>query len=127
MSVTAVAPLPMTTTRLPAVVEVLGPVLRVDDLAAEALEAGQLGREALVVAVVAARAEQPAGGHLEGLARVGPLDLDGPQRPLAGPLGAHGPVAEADVAVDAVLLGGLADVGADRVAVGDRLRRRSTA
>ena len=45
-SVIAVAPEPITTTCLPRVVEVLGPLLRMDDLAREALHARELGRVA---------------------------------------------------------------------------------
>ena len=48
---------------LAGVVEVLGPVLRVDDRAGEALAAREVRGVALVVAVVAAGAEEPAGGQ----------------------------------------------------------------
>src|SRR5688572_19878947 len=97
-------------------------MLGMDDLASEAIEALELRGVALVVAVVAAGAEQPPRGHRERLPRL--LDLDGPQRALAVERCALHLVAEADVAVDAVLAGGLLDVGLDRGPVGDRLLPR---
>ena len=65
---------------LAAVVEVVGPVLRVDDGPGEAVEAGQVGEVALVVVVVAAAGPQEAAGHLLGLAAA----VDG-DRPTGGP------------------------------------------
>src|SRR5690606_954098 len=55
------------------------------------------------------------------LAGVGALGGDGPAGVGGGPLGAGDAVVEADVAVDARLGGGVDDVPADRLAVGDGL------
>ena len=81
-------------------------------------------RVALVVVVVAAAHEQEAAGQRHGLAAVAALHLHGPARVGARPLGAHDPVPEADLALDAVLAGGLAHVVEDRRTVGDRLGLR---
>ncbi len=102
------------------VVEVLRPVLGVDDPALEALAAGELRRVALVVAVIASAAVEEVAGQLDRLA-AGALGDHGPARLPAAPLGAHHPVAEADVLLDAVLARGLVDVVADLAAVGDRV------
>ena len=64
-----------------------------DHLAAEAVDAGELGRVALVVAVVAAVHEEEAAGESHRLPRVGPLRLDGPARLRARPGGFDDPVA----------------------------------
>ena len=61
---TAVAPLPITTIRLPAAVEVRGPVLGVHDLPGEVLAAGEVRAVALVVAVVAGAHVQEGAGEL---------------------------------------------------------------
>jgi hypothetical protein len=97
-------------------------MLRVDDRALEALAALELGREALVVAVVAAAHEQEAAREPDRLLRVGAQRLDRPSRVLGRPLGPDDPMVEADPPVDPVLPRGLADVVEDRRAVGDRLR-----
>src|SRR5690606_26226574 len=90
--------------------------------AAEALGAGELGGVSLVVAVIAAADEEEAAGHGHGVARLPPLDLDRPARLLARPGGGDDPVAEPDPLLDPGLAGGVADIGEDRRAVGDRLR-----
>ena len=77
-SVTAVAPLPITTTFLARPVEVGRPVLRVDDRAAELVRAGELRLVAVLVVVVAAAAPQEARGERHRLAVV--LGLDRPAR-----------------------------------------------
>ena len=92
------------------VVEVLGPELRMDDLAGEALGALELRREALVVAVVAAAQVEEVAGQAHGLARVGALGLDRPARVARRPRGAHHAMAEADLALDVVLARRLPDV-----------------
>ena len=66
-SVTAVAPLPMTTIRLPGEVEPLGPGLRVHDGAGEVVHAFEIGQVPVVVAVVAAAGEEEARRELDGL------------------------------------------------------------
>ena len=104
------------------VVDVLGPLLRVDDWAGEALHALEVRRVALVVAVVAAAEEQEPARHADRFARVAPLRLDGPPRVVARPLRARDAVVEADVFVDPVHGCGLAHVAPDRRPVGDGLR-----
>src|SRR5690606_21655633 len=106
---------------LPGVVEVLGPVLRVDDRALEPVPTGELGFVAVVVAVVARAGEEEAGGELEALAGVGALGGDEPAGVVGGPLGRDDLVVEADLAVDPEDPGGVLDVAQDRLAVGDRL------
>lgn len=100
-------------------VEVVRPLLRVDQRAGVALDAREDRRVALVVAVVAARAEQPRAGEPAGLAAG--LDLDGPVAVLARPRRAADRVAVADQPVDAALAGGLAQVLQDVRSVGDGL------
>ena len=104
------------------VVDVAGPVLRVDDPALEALAALELRQVALVVAVVARAAEQEAAGHAHRLPGVRPLGVHGPARIGARPLRPDHPVPEADPAVDAVLARRIAHVVEDRRPIGDRLR-----
>src|SRR5215218_4332113 len=90
-----------------------------DDLPLEALGAGELRREALVVAVVAGAAVEEVAGQLDRLAPV--LGANGPQRLRTRPLGRDDPVAEADFVLDPVLARRLADVVADLLAGGDRV------
>src|ERR1700688_2362262 len=103
------------------IVEVLGPMLGVNDLALKALGSLELWCVALVVAVVAACAEQPAARDVDRLTGVRAYRLHRPARLLARPLRTNHLVAEANVALDPVLVGRLADVAQDRWAVGDRL------
>ena len=105
---------------LAVVVDVVGPELRVHDLPAEALDARELRRVALVVAVVAGARVQEAAGQPDRLA--GALDLDRPARVGRGPRGRHHAVTEPDVPVDPVLARRVADVIQDRRAVDDRAR-----
>ena len=109
---------------LAGVVDVVAPELRMHQLAAEALDARPVGRVALVVPVVARAREQEPAGHLDRLAAVGALHLDGPARIGRGPLRGHDAVLEADLPVDSVLARRGADVVEDRRAVRDRLRSR---
>ena len=91
---------------LAGVVEVVRPVLGMDDRAGEALAARELGRVSLVVAEVAGAAAEPAAGDLGRLdlpVGAGPLDLDVPERLGARPLGANDAMAEADLVGDVVL------------------------
>ena len=101
---------------LAGVVEVLGPVLRVHDLAAESVAALELRGVALVVAVVAACAEDPVRAELHQLAGVRSRSTSTVQRASSRrPRRAEHLVVEADVGVDAVLRHGLAQVGQDLV------------
>ncbi len=113
---------------LAGVVQVGRPELRMHDAAVEIGRAGELGRVALRVAVVAAAGEQEvaadarAAGHTRGVGRV--RYLQRPARVGRRPVGTQHLVAEADLAVEAVLHRGVDDVAADRRAVGQRLRVR---
>src|SRR5207302_197776 len=104
---------------LPGVVEILRPVLRMDDLALEAIHAFEARRVALIVAVVAGTHHQEVRGDDDALTRVGAFGLDGPLRIFAGPLGPQHLVLVADLLVDAELPRRLLDVGQDRRPVGD--------
>ena len=121
MSVTAVAPEPMTTMRLPRDLEVDGPLLGVDHPAVEVLHALEIGLVAAVVAVVAGAVEVEVAGDDHGLAGVAALGGDGPAGVVGRPLGRHDPMVEPDLLVDPGLGRGVADVGEDLVAVGDGL------
>ena len=101
------------------VVQVLGPLLRVHELAPEAVDARELRRVAAVVVVVAAAQEHEVRRHLGRLAIA--LDLDRPAGVLARPAQAGHLVAVADLVLDPVLARGLAHVGQDRRAVGQGL------
>ena len=104
------------------VVEVLRPVLRMDDGAAEVLGARELRRIALVVVVVAAGREEERGGDLDLFPA--PVDAKRPAVVGVGPVRGDDLLAVADVLVDAVLGDGLLEVGHDRRPVGDRLLGR---
>ena len=119
--VTAVAPLPMTTTFLPATSRSFGPGLRVHDGAGEVGHAFEVGLVPVVVAVVAAAGEEERGRELDGLVGVGAFRGDVPERVGRRPVGRNDAVVEADVAVDAGLARRVLDVLEDGVAVGDRL------
>ena len=106
---------------LAGVVEVGRPVLGVDDRPAEAVSAGEVGLVAVVVAVVAAAGEQEPAGELHRLSGVGAFGGDVPAGFVARPVGGHDAVVEADVAIDALLRGGVLYVPQDRVTVGDGL------
>jgi hypothetical protein len=106
------------------VVEVLGPVLGVDDGAGEAVAAGELGQVAPVVAVVAGAREQEPAGELDPLLLAisdGVLGGDVPAGLVGRPVGGHDAVAEADLLVDPLLGRRVLDVLPDRLAVGDDL------
>ena len=105
-------------------VEVLGPLLRVDDRARELFAPRERGRVARVVAVVARARDHEAGGVAHRLlaARfVAAHGLDRPARVGARPVGAHHAMAEADVVDHSGLARRVLDVGADVAAVRDRL------
>ena len=106
------------------VVDVVGPALRIDDAAAEAFEAGKVRPVAALVAVIAGADDEEAAGQLD-LPPLRPgFDLQGPARLGRRPCRRAHLVAEADSAIDAELAGGVADVGEDRPAAGDRRRMR---
>jgi hypothetical protein len=104
------------------VVDVVGPLLGVDDAAAEPVEPFEVRRVALRVVVVAGAGEEEVARHVDRLV-VGPaLHVHRPARVLAGPARADDAVLVADLAIDACVLRRVADVVEDRRAVGDRLR-----
>lgn len=107
---------------LAAVVEVLGPQLRMDDLPGEVLATDEFRGIAGLVAVVAGAHQQELRGHAQRLGLVAALHVEVPARIGGIPVGPEHPVAVADLPVDAVLPCGLLDVAADRRTVGDGLR-----
>ena len=106
---------------LAGVVEVFRPVLRMHDLAPEPLPALEVRRVPLVVAVVAAAAEDPVRAQLRPPTGVGLFDVDGPAGVHSRPGRRDDPLVVADVRFDAVLRDGLLQVGQDLVAAGDRV------
>ena len=118
---TAVAPLPMTTTLLPVEVEAFGPGLGVHDGAGEVGHAGEVGQVPVVVAVVPAAGEEEGGGELEvSLVSVRSAVMRQSESGV-DQSGRGDPVVEADVGIDAGFPGGVLDVLQYRVAVSDRL------
>ncbi len=103
------------------VVQVLRPVLRVDDRAGVALQPLELRGEAPVVPVVAHRAEQPVAGQRHLLAGVGAFDPDRPAGLGRRPGRVQHPVVVADPVLEAVLPDGLPQVRQDLRGVRDRL------
>src|SRR4051795_12880716 len=104
---------------LAAVIQILGPVLRVHYLPGEAVAALELWRKPLVVAVISARTEDPVGADLRHRADIGPFDVDGPASVGTRPSCAVHLVVEPDLAIDTVLGGRLTQVGEDLVGGGD--------
>lgn len=102
---------------LAGVIEVRGPELRVHGCAFEILEAGDSGREGLVVVVVAGREDDEA--RAQGRAAPGVVHLKEPGLRVAAPVRGQDLVREADALVNAEGGGGVADVGQDASAVGD--------
>ena len=105
------------------VIEVLRPMLRMHDGAAEILAAGELGGVALVVVVVAgeSRAGTSSGSGLRSPPR---STVQLPPVVRVRPVRGDHLVAEAHVLVDAVLGGRFLEIVQDRRAVDDRLLRR---
>ena len=101
------------------VVEVLGPRLRVHDAAAKPVDAGERGRIAYRIIVIAGAAEHKIASETDRLMFAAALDLDRPQRVGRRPRRVLHPMLEANVAIDAVGRCGLADVSADRFTVGN--------
>ena len=103
------------------VVERIGPRLRMNDGASEALRALEVRREATIVAVVAAGAEEPAARDARARAGVGALDVGRPTGIRAAPRRAEHLAPEADVPVDAMFGCGLAQVREDLLGASNRL------
>ena len=108
-------------------VQVLGPVLGVDDRAPELGEGGPVRCEALVVAVVAGGHEEPPPAQPGHLPRVDVLVRHGPGVGVGGPLGPQRTLPEPDVPQDAGLLGGRTDVLQDGVPRGQAALTRPRA
>ncbi len=102
-------------------VEVLRPVLRVDERSDEALLAGERRTIPSVVAVVARAPHDEPTGHLPSYPGLGILDGDGPHRGVARERRRNRLGVVGDVLLDAVGRGGVADVVQDRWTVGDGL------
>ncbi|KAI3477047.1 hypothetical protein L1887_61344 [Cichorium endivia] len=102
-----------------AAVVVLGdvPELRVDDLALEVLDAGDVGLEGGVVVIVAGAGVEEARAELLLLAVL--LGGDEPASLLGGPVGVGDGGLEVDVGGDTVLVGDPVEVGDDLLALGD--------
>src|SRR6185436_20895032 len=81
----------------------------------------EVGKVALVVAVVAGAAVQERAREAHALPGLGALRLDLPARGVARPVRADDLVVEPDVTLHAVVARRGADVLADRGSVGDRL------
>ena len=112
---------------LVAVVEVGGPVLWVDNGTGEALKTLEVRRIAAVVTEVAGGEKEPRALDRVGAGAPGVRNGDRPQSLLARPGGGHRSLPVANVRLDPVLGGRLADVLEDRRTVGDRLIARATA
>ena len=106
---------------LAGVVEIGGPLLRVDDAAAKAIGTGELRHVALLVVVVAGTHEEEGAGARGALARLALLHLYCPTRLLGGPVRVNDSVAVANVSIDAVLLRRLFQIIEDVGTLGDRL------
>ena len=102
---------------LAGVVEVLRPVLRMDDPAGEVLVALEVRAVTRGVVVVAGGGEEHPAGQPVHLVAV--LHPHRPASVPRGPVGSEHLVPEADVLTEAVLLDGLAEIGEDLVGPGD--------
>ena len=103
------------------VVEVLRPVLGMDDRSVKPLRTLKGRREAFVIAVVAGRSEQPRGAQHDLLACVTAMDPHDPLPIGRRPVRVQHLVMEPNMPVDAVLARCLGDVGLDRGPVSNRL------
>src|SRR4051794_27334303 len=96
-------------------VEVLGPLLGVDDVAPEVFSAVEVGGVSAVVVVIACSGHQHGAGDVELLTVAGALERDGPARLLAREVSAKHLVAKMDAAIEVVLRNGLVQVAEDLV------------
>ena len=120
---TAVAPLPTTTTFLPGIVQVLRPILGMDQRPLEGFLLGEMGAVGSVVAIIAGAAMQEAALVLAFLAAGKPRRYK-PSLGLAAPFHANDPAAVSYPFVDAVFFCGVANVLQDIGAIGYRLAAR---
>jgi len=95
-------------------------MLRMDDLPGEALRPLEGRRVTVVVAVVARARQQEAARHPDRLARLAPVDVEGPAAIRRRPLGRDHPLVEAHPLGDPVVARRIPDVAEDRRPVGDR-------
>ena len=105
---------------LAVVVQIVRPLLRVNDRALEGLDAIPLRRIALRMTVIALAHPQEVRGHCDGLAGIGPRRGDRPQIVSAGPVRLRDLVPIADVAGEVVLIDDLAHVAQNLRGGGDR-------
>ena len=108
---------------LAATVQILGPLLRMDDGAAEVSAAREFRGVAARVVVITAAHEQHIAGQTRTLTRAA-FHLDGPARVGAGPPRRPHALAEADVLIETALGGRFLHIGQDRRPIGDRFRRQ---
>ena len=99
------------------VIQIIGPLLRMDDLPPESLRAFEMRRMAARIIVIAAAHVEERAGDMARLAIL--LDLQHPLGIFGGPARRHHLAAEADMPVDPEFLRGIDDVIADRLAIGD--------
>src|SRR3954453_19316826 len=100
------------------VIEVFGPVLRVNELAGETVGLREVRQIALGVIVIAAAHEEEIAGEVQRLLAV--LRLDSPTRIARRPFRARDAMMEPYLFLDAVFPRRVADVFEDRGAVSDR-------
>ena len=103
----------MTATRRPAIVQIVRPVLGMNDAALEPVHAWPIRPVALGVVVVAAAHEQKGARVSDGSLFRADLRLDGPERIGGGPRCTCDAVVEPDAAVDPVLFSGGLEVAQD--------------
>ena len=103
------------------VIEVLRPMLRVDDLTGKAFAPFEVRSVALVIPVIAGPGEDPVGLDRDVLTGVGPVDLHRPERLLRRPRRRHDAMVVPDVLGEPVLLDRLLQVGQDPRGIGDGL------
>ena len=109
--------------RLPGVVDILRPILRVNDPPFEVLHSGPFGRITLGMTVVALAHPQKIGSDPHRLAGIGPHTFEGPELVAARPAGRGDCVPIADMAVETVLGDDFAHVVEDLGSGRDRRAR----
>ena len=108
--VTAVAPAADHDDAFVGIIEVVAPVLRMDDRPAEVLNAMPLRRITLIVAIISRTHEQKIAAQLNSLFTIKPFDIDCPDCVLRRPTDAAHSMAKADLFVDAEFARGIFDV-----------------
>ena len=104
------------------IIQIVRPLLRVDDLPPESLRAFEMRRMAARIIIIAAAHVEERAGDMALLAIL--LDLQRPLGVFGGPARRHHLATEANMPVDPEFLRGVDDVIADRLAIGDGLIAR---